>query len=220
MPKVTRDLRDLRMSWVAFGLAAVNLVASVLFILMFLFEVPMNGPYVFGRIYGVLFAISSVLAVVLITHLSGKVRGSTGVRVIGLLACAVLLAAAVAVVMLALGGADVWVSVPIAVAAMLLHGGWMVWVNRRLGADGVFPRQLSVWGWLTGAALMLGLVIGAVGIILPRLTIAQLLALGLGIFIAGGVWLVWPVWYVMLGARLRTADAPPRSRGRRKASVS
>jgi hypothetical protein len=208
------------MSWVAFGVAAVNLVASVMFVLTFLFEVPMNGPYVYGRTYSALFAIGSVLSVVLITHLSGKVKSSTGVRVVGFLACAVLLAAAVALVMLTLGLAEVRIAVPLAVAAMFLHGAWMLWANRRLGADGVFPRLLSVWGWVTGAALMVGLVIGAVGVVLPRLTIAQLLVLGLGIFIAGGVWLVWPIWYVMVGARLRAADAAPPSRGRRKASAS
>jgi hypothetical protein len=208
------------MSWVAFGVAAVNLVASVMLILMFLLEVPMNGPYVFGRTYGVLFAIGSVLSVVLITHLSGKVKSSTGVRVVGVLACAALLAAAVALAMLALGLAAVSITVPLAVAAMFLHGAWMLWANRRLGADGVFPGLLSVWGWVTGAALVLGLVIAAVGVILPRLTIAQLLVLGLGIFIAGGVWLVWPIWYVMLGSRLRLADVAPRSRGRRKAPAN
>ncbi|MGO4690647.1 hypothetical protein [Glaciibacter sp. 2TAF33] len=207
------------MSWVAFAVAAVNLVASVMFVVMFLAEVPLNGPYIFGRTYDVLFAVSSVLAVFLIAHLDGKVKGSAGLRIVGLLASVVLLAAAVALVLLALGVVGVWVSVPLAVAAMFLHGVWMFWVNRRLGADGIFSRLLSTWGRLTGAGLMIGLVIGAVGIILPPLTIPQLLVLGLGIFVAGGVWAAWPVWYLMLGARLRKADAAPRARGRRKAPV-
>jgi hypothetical protein len=208
------------MSWVAFGVAAVNLVASVMFVLTFLVEVPLNGPYVFGRTYDVLFAVGSVLSVFLIAHLGGKAKGSTGLRVVGLLVSVVLIAAAVALVLLALGVIGVWASVPLAVAAMFLHGAWMFWANRTLGARGVFPRLLSAWGWLTGAGLMIGLVIGAVGIILPPLTVAQLLVLGLGIFIAGGVWVVWPIWYLMLGARLRKADPAPRSRGRRKAPVA
>lgn len=219
MPKVTRNPRDERMSWVAFAVALVNLVASVLFIAMFLVEVPLNGPYAFGRTYDILFAISSVLAVLLIAHVSGKVKGSAGLRVVGGVTCLALLAAAVALVLLALGVVGVWVSVPIAVVAMFLHGAWMFWVNRSLNAQGVFPRLLSAWGWLTGAGLMIGLVIGGVGIILPPLTIPQLLVLGLGIFIAGGVWLVWPIWYLMLGARLRKADPTPRPRGRRTARV-
>jgi hypothetical protein len=206
------------MSWVAFSIAVVNFVASVMFVLMFVVEVPLNGPYPFGHAYCVLFAVSSLLAVALITHLSGKVKGSTGVLVVGLLACAALLAAAVALVMLAVGLASIWVAVPLAVAAMFLHGAWMLWVNRRL-AEGVFSRLLSTWGALTGAGLMLGLVIAVVGIILPPLTMPQLLVLGLGVFIAGGVWVVWPIWYLMLGVRLRKADSAPRSRGRRKASV-
>jgi hypothetical protein len=208
------------MSWVAFGLAAVNLVASVMFVLMFLVEVPLNGPYLFGRTYDVLFAVSSVLSVFLIAHLGGKVKGSAGLRAVGLLVSVVLLAAAVSLVLLAVRSLNVWVAVPIAIGAVFLHGGWMFWANRRLGAEGYFPRLLSAWGWLTGAGLMIGLVIGAVGIVaLPPLTIPQLLVLGLGIFLAGGIWVAWPVWYLMLGARLRKADAVPPSRGRRKAPV-
>jgi hypothetical protein len=220
MQKVTRDPRGERMSWVAFAVAMVNVVASVLFILMFIVEVPLNGPYTYGRSYDVWFAIGSVLTVFLIGYVGGKVRGSPGLRGYGLVVCAALLAASVALVLLALGLLDIWIAVPIAIGAVLLHGIWMFWVNRRLGTDGVFSRLLSVWGWLTGAGLTTGLVIGVVGFtLLPPLTVVQVLVLGLGTFLAGGVWLVWPIWYLMLGVRLRKADATPASRGRRKAPV-
>jgi hypothetical protein len=220
MPKVTRNARDERMSWVAYAVAAINLVASVLFIAMFWLEVPLNGPYTLGRSYDVLFAISSVLTVFLIAHVGGKIKGSQGLRAFGVVVCVALVTAAVSLVLLALHVLDIWIAVPIAVVAVFLHGGWMYVTNRRLGQDGTFPRTLSAWGWLTGAGLMIGLAIGALGIVaVPPLTIPQLLVLGLGVFIAGGVWLVWPIWYVMLGVRLRKADAAPPSKGRRKAPV-
>lgn len=230
---MSRNSQDARMSWLPFTLAVVSLAASVLFILMFWFEVPDNGPYRFGPAYEVMAAIGSVLGAVLVVELSQKTSRSPVAWVLVILLAAALILNAVSAILFVWQRIDPGLSILGSAAVLLLQGVWMFWVNRRLAREGVFPRLLATWGWLIGAGLVVGLLLAGIGLTLPQLSIPQLLFLGPGLFIAGGVWLVWPVWYVMLGFRLlrgapadkrtktatrtKTTDAAGRPRGRRKA---
>jgi hypothetical protein len=227
------------MSWLPFTLAVASLAGSVLFVLMFWFEVPDNGPYRFGTAYEVMAAIGSVLGAVLVVELSRKVTRSTVAWVLTILLAAALLLNAVSAVLFITHSIDPALSIVGSAAVLLLQGVWMFWVNRRFAEEGVYPRLLTTWGWLIGAGLVVGLLLAGIGLTFPQLSIPELLFLGPGIFIAGGVWFVWPVWYVLLGFRMlrgpgkgagkkpvdraktsdrtKTTDAAGRPRGRRKA---
>ncbi|TFD46627.1 hypothetical protein E3T33_04645 [Cryobacterium sp. TMT1-2-1] len=222
-----------RMSWVAFATAVVTLTAGAFFIAMFVVEVPFTGPYNYGRVNDALSALGNVMVAVLVWHVSRPAEGSLGSRVFVRLVAAASVVAAVSSVMLALGLLAFEAPTVIAIIALLLQAVWMLWANTSLYQLGIFSRLLSRCGELVGAGLLIGLLIVGVSALFPWLTVPQVLTLGLGVFIAGGVWLAWPLWFVMLGVHLRKrplagagagagagdADAPAtRRRGRRSAS--
>ncbi|SDJ85611.1 hypothetical protein SAMN05216282_10189 [Cryobacterium psychrotolerans] len=227
-----------RMSWVAFATAGVTLTAGAFFIAMFIVEVPFTGPYNYGRVNDALSAVGNVMVAVLVWHVSRPAENSPGSRVFVRLVAAASVVAAVSSVMLALGLLALGLlafeaPTVIAIIALLLQAVWMLWANTSLYQLGVFTRLLSRCGEFVGAGLLVGLLIVGVSALFPWLTVPQVLTLGLGVFIAGGVWLAWPLWFVMLGVQLRKrpagagagagagadAAAPAtRRRGRRSAS--
>jgi len=207
---MSRNTPDARLSWLPFTLAVLSLIGSVLFVLMFLFEVPDNGPYRFGSAYQVVAAIGSVLSALLVVELSRKATRSTLAWTLVILLAAALMLNAVSALLFLAKSIDSGLSILGSAVVLLLQGVWMFWVNRRLGAEGVFPRLLATWGWLIGAGLVVGLLLAGIGLTFPQLSIPELLLLGPGIFIAGGVWVVWPVWYVLLGVRMRRGTPTPK----------
>lgn len=214
-----------RMSWVAFATAAVTLTAGAFFIAMFIVEVPFTGPYNYGRVNDAFSALGNVMIAALVLHVSRPAERSLGSRVFVRIVAVASVVAAVSSVMLALGLLAFEAPTVIAIIALLLQAAWMLWANTSLYQLGIFTRLLSRCGELVGAGLLIGLLIVGVSALFPWLTVPQVLTLGLGVFIAGGVWLAWPLWFVMLGVRLRKrpaaddAAAPAtRRRGRRSAS--
>lgn len=219
-----------RMSWIAFATAAVTLVGGAFLIAMFLVEVPTEGPYNFGRANDVFSALGSLMIAALVVHVSRPAERAAGSRAFVRLVAVASIIGAVSSILLVFGLLALEVSSVVSIIVILLQATWMLWANRRLYDLGIFSRLLSLCGQLVGGGLWLGLLIVGLSALLPWLTIPQVLSLGLGIFIAGGVWLAWPFWFVMLGLRLRrpmaaaeaTApiDAAPASgrRGRRRAT--
>ncbi|TFB46962.1 hypothetical protein E3O23_15935 [Cryobacterium tagatosivorans] len=219
-----------RMSWVAFATAGVTLTAGAFLIAMFVLEAPYNGPYNFGRANDALAALGNVLIAALVLHVSRPAERPGRSRAFVRIVAAASVVAAVCSILLAFGLIAFEVSTGISIAVILLQASWMLWVNTRLYDLGVFSRLLSRCGQLVGAGLWMGLLTVGISAMFGWLTIAQVLILGLGIFIAGGVWLAWPFWFVMLGLHLRkrptaadSAAAPAtapdtRRRGRRSAS--
>lgn len=201
-----------RMSWVAFATAAVTLTAGGFLIAMFLFEAPYDGPYTFGRANDVLSALGNLMIAVLVLHVSRPAEGSVGPRAFVRIVVAASVIAAVSSILLLVGLLPFAASTVISISVILLQAAWMLWVNTRLYELGVFSRLLSRCGQLVGGGLWVGLLLVGISALLGWLTIPQVLVLGLGVFIAGGVWLAWPIWFVMLGVRLRrpmAAEAAP-----------
>jgi len=241
MPSV---MRDVRMAWLAFAVAALGVVASILLLLLFAMEVPYNGPYLFGAGYEVLTAVANVLTVALVMNLSRRAGPSGGGRVLAPVLSVMLVVAAGSAILLVTHVIGYVVSVTISIVVLLLQGVWMIWLNGRMANEHTFPRSVSTFGWLIGAGLVIGLPVAALSLILPPLTLIQLLVLGFGVFLAGGALLVYSFWWVMVGvwlmrgggaakggtrpnargtsngsitARRTVTPAPVKSRGRRKA---
>lgn len=196
-----------RMSWVAFATAGVTLTAGGFLIAMFVLEAPYDGPYVFGRANDVLSAVGNVLIAALVLHVSRPAERPGRSRIFVRIVVAASVVAAVSSILLFSGLLAFEVSTAISIAVILLQAAWMLWVNTQLYELGVFSRLLSRCGQLVGAGLWMGLLTVGISAMFGWLTIAQVLILGLGVFIAGGVWLAWPIWFVMLGVHLRKRPA-------------
>lgn len=208
-------VQNVRMSRLAFATAAVTLVASIFLLLTYLFEVPTNGPYYYGTVNDLFTALGGLMVAVLILGISRGAENSTGSLFLVRAAVAATLIGAIGALLLLVNLLPFVVSTIISMAVLLLQGIWMIWVNSRLYAKGEFPRLLARCGQIVGWGLLVGLTLVAISLLLPWLTIPQLLVLGVGVFIGGGVWLAWPLWFVLLSLHLRRGPDAPRRRGRR-----
>ncbi|GAB3128390.1 hypothetical protein [Glaciibacter psychrotolerans] len=236
---MSKFMRDAQAAWVAFAVALLGVIASVLLLLMFAVELPFNGPYGYGAGYEVLTAGASVLSAVLVLYLSRMARPGPSARVLAPALAILLIVEAAFALLLVLHLVAVEVSVAATLTVLVLEGIWLIWLNRRLGRLGAFSPFLSTFGWLIGACLTIGVPISVLGLLLPPLEILQLLVLGFGVFLAGGAWLVFSLWWLMVGVRLlrgprngqsgdASADEANESdsattthlRGRRRASIA
>lgn len=196
---------NIRMASLAIGTGVLILVADLLLILTYVFEVSTNGPYVFGTAHRILAALGSVLLAVLVLGVSRYVERSGGARLFVRVTVAACLIGGVALILGIPALIDFWTSSLVSVGVLIVQAFWMLWVSRRLLDVGVITRPVSLSGRIVGGGLLLGMILAGASVLLPSLTIVQLIVLGLGVFIAGGVWLAWPVWFVMLGLQLRKA---------------
>lgn len=196
---MSKFMRDAQAAWVAFAVALLGVIASVLLLLMFAVELPFNGPYGYGAGYEVLTAGASVLSAVLVLYLSRMARPGPSARVLAPALAILLIVEAAFALLLVLHLVAVEVSVAATLTVLVLEGIWLIWLNRRLGRLGAFSPFLSTFGWLIGACLTIGVPISVLGLLLPPLEILQLLVLGFGVFLAGGAWLVFSLWWLMVG---------------------
>lgn len=211
---------NVRMSWLAFATAGVTLLEGAFLIATFVAEVPTNGPYNLGRTTSALSALANVMIAALVIYVSRPAERELGSRAFVRVVAAASIIGAASSILLVFGLLAFEISTVISATVLLLQAAWMLWANTRLYELGVFSRLLSRCGQLVGGGLWLGLLLVGASALLPYLTLPQVIVLGIGLFIGGGVWLAWPFWFVMLGLHLlsQPAAVPPRRRGRRKAT--
>ncbi|GAA3866519.1 hypothetical protein GCM10022381_07670 [Leifsonia kafniensis] len=205
MPNV---MRDAQMAWVAFAVAVLGIVASVMLLLMFATEVPYNGPYRYGAAYETLTAVANALTAALVLYLSHLAGPSRGARVFAPVLAVLLVVGAGSAILLVTHVVGYAVSTAVTIAVLFLEGVWMIWLNRRMRLQNLFPASVSTIGWLIGVCLVIGLPLGVLGFMLPPLHIVQLLVLGAGIFIAGAAWVIFAVWWVLVGVWLLRGRRP------------
>ena len=203
---MTRRIQDVWMLPLALINAVIGVTASVLLILMFVIEVPFNGPYAFGAGYELLAALGGVISAVLVIKISARVTSSAVSRAFPPLVFIALIVGAIAAYLVTINMFDAVVWILVQAGVLVLEAIWMFWVNRRLVAQGSLRPWTGSLGRLIGLGLMIGLPLAGIGLTLPVLTIPQILLLGLGVFLAGGVWLIWPLWWVLAGSQLRRGD--------------
>lgn len=208
---MTRRIQDVWMAPLALINAAIGLAASALLILMFVIEVPFNGPYAFGAGYEVLAALGCVISAVLVIKISARVASSAASRTFPPLVFIALIVGAIAAFLVTIDVFDAVVWILVQAGVLVLEAIWMFWVNRRLVAQGTLRPWTGSLGRLIGLCLMIGLPLAGIGLTLPVLTIPQILLLGVGVFLAGGVWLIWPLWWVLAGFQLRRVDGAASS---------
>lgn len=203
---MTTRIQDVWMAPLALVNAAIGVIASVLLILMFVIEVPFNGPYAFGSGYELLAALGCVISAVLAVKISARLTPNAASRAFPPLVFIALIIGAIAAFLVTINIFDAVVWILVQAGVIFVEAGWMFWVNRRLLAEGIITPWAGSLGRLIGLGLMIGLPLAAIGLTLPVLTIPQILLLGVGVFLAGGVWLIWPLWWVLVGNQLRRGD--------------
>jgi hypothetical protein len=217
MPNV---MRDAQMAWVAFVVALLGIAASVLLLVTFTTEVPYNGPYRAGSGYVIVEIVANLLTAIVVVHLSRLAGPSFGARVLAPVLAVVLVLGAGSGLLLITQVIGYALFAAVSIMALFLLGLWMFWLNRRMRQGRILSNFVGTFGALTGAGMAIGLPVAAIGLILPPLRLAQLLVLGLGIFIAGGAVLVAPVWWVMVGVVLSRRGRGPRGEARSGADDS
>ncbi len=212
--------RSLRLPALAYATAVVTLVADILLMLTYVLEVSTDGPYQFGTAHRAFAAVSNVLIALVVLRVSPIAEKSGVARFIAGGTAAASLVGAGAAVLGIPEILDFALSSVIAAAVLVVQGVWMFWFNTLLREHGVLSRALSQGGRIIGAGLIIGIVLVAGSVFLPTLTIPHLIVLGAGVFIGGGQWLAWPVWFVILGWQLRKGPKALRPAAKRSSASS
>ena len=185
--------------------------------LTYVLEVSTDGPYQFGIAHRVVAAASNILIAVLVLRLSRNVENSRLTSILPPATAAISVLGAALLLLGIPGWLDFATSSLIAVAVLAIQALWMLWVSTRLYEQDYFSPVLGRGGQIIGVGMLLGILLVGGSVFIPPLTIPHVLVLGAGVFIGGGQWLAWPLWFVILAWEMRQANAAPVKRGRRAA---
>ncbi|MGO4690658.1 hypothetical protein [Glaciibacter sp. 2TAF33] len=196
--------RDAVTAGIAFALAAVTLFSAATLMVMYIVEVPTNGPFYFGAANDTLAGIGSLLFAFLVLRF-GREAADTSVRRLFHRAVIVAsLASALSSFLLVAKVLEFEVSTALSIVAIIVQAVWLLWVCQRYLAHTDFSRGVCRFGMVIGAGLCIGLALVSAAVLLPWLSWPQLTVGGLGLVLGGAVWLAWPAWYFVLGLRMRT----------------
>lgn len=204
--------RRSRLPALAYSTAVVTFVADILLMLTYVFEVATDGPYYYATAHRIFGAISHILIAALVIRLGRMTEPIGPSRLLVGTTVVVSLLGAVFLLLGTSGLLGFSESSLIAVVVLIVQALWMLRANTWLYYQGVFPPILARSGQIIGGGLLIGIGLVAVSVFLPRLTLPHLIVLVAGVFIGGGQWLAWPIWFVMLGWQMRWApDAAEES---------
>ncbi|WP_167043605.1 hypothetical protein [Salinibacterium sp. ZJ454] len=197
--------KNARMAWVAIALAVVAALAGIALILMFLLEVPTNGPYYFGTTNDILGGLSFLMLPVLVVYLTRPIANSLGTQLALWIVVAALLLAALSSFLLAAELLSYNESTAITIVGFLTQAAWLIWVCRTYREASAMPQATARLGELVGAGY--GVAIGLIGIaaLLPSMSVSQLVIGAPGVLLFALAWAATPVWYVLLARYLRAA---------------
>jgi hypothetical protein len=204
---------------IAFALAVVTLFSGATLVVMYVVEVPTNGPYYFGTANDTLAGIGNLLLAFLVLRFGREAADTSGRRLFHRAVIVASLTGAVSSFLLVGKALEFEVSTAISIVAIIVQAVWLLWVCRRYLTHTDFNRGVCRFGMVIGAGLCIGLVLVGAAVLLPWLSWQQRVVGGLGLVLGGAVWLAWPVWYFVLGLRLRTHPhvrpgvAPPVTAG-------
>jgi hypothetical protein len=192
------------------GLGVVMLASGAFLLIMFISLATGGSAAPWGPINDLLSAAGNVLLAALLPRLSraaartGRARGFVRV-VVG----ASLVAAASSVLMVA-GVLPFEPSTAISIVAIVLQSAWMAWLNTAWSRDPRMPRRVARMGAAVGYGLLAGLGLVGASLLLPWGSAAANALLIPGVALGGVIWLVWPLWFVLVGRHLlRAAGANP-----------
>jgi len=189
------------------ALGVVTFVSGAFLIVMFVSLSQGGSAAPWGPINDALSAGGNVILAALVPYLSrgaARTRGSRAfVRVVG----AATLAAAASGLLLVAGVLPFEPSTAISMVTIVLQCAWMIWLNLAWLREGRIPRRISRFGMAFGVGLLAGIALVGGSLLLPWGSWAANALLIPGVVLGAGMWIVWPLWFVLLGRHLsRTAE--------------
>ena len=94
------------------------------------------------------------------------------------------------------------IETPISMAAWVVLCLWLLLVNRWLRMSDTLPVRVARLGEFLGGGLLAGYIIVGLGLLLPWMSLPQLVVFGVGLLIGLPAYLGIPVWFVLLGRHL------------------
>ncbi|MBK8445635.1 MAG: hypothetical protein IPL41_02660 [Micropruina sp.] len=192
------------------ALGVLMFVSGAFLLAMFVSLATGGSASPWGPINDLLSAAGNVLLAVLVPRLSSAAARTRGARCfVRLIVGASLLAAASSVLLVA-GVLPFERSTVISMVAIVLQCGWMAWLNTAWSRNPRFPRAIWRLGAGVGYGLLTGLGLVGASFLLPWGSVAANALLVPGVALGGVIWLVWPLWFVLLGRQLlHSAGAEP-----------
>jgi hypothetical protein len=104
--------------------------------------------------------------------------------------------------LLVLGALAFEVETPVAIAALIVLGVWLLLVNRWTCLSAALSYRIVRFGELVGVGFLAGYVVVGLGLLLPWMSWPQLVVFGVGVLFGLPAYLGIPVWFVLLGRHL------------------
>jgi hypothetical protein len=104
--------------------------------------------------------------------------------------------------LLVLGVLNFEVQAPVAMGAWVILSLWLFLVNRWLRTSGVLPARTARYGESMGALVLIAGAVAGLGLLLPWMSLPQLVLFGAGGVLAAGGMIGTPFWFLLLGRHL------------------
>ena len=186
-------------------LGVVTFVSGAFLIIMFVSLSQGGSASPWGPINDVLSAVGNVILAVLVPQLSREAAQTVRSRAFVRLVTAACLAAAASGLLLVAGVLPFEPSTAVSMVVILLQCVWMFWLNRAWSRDRRMPRRIVGFGTAFGVGLLAGIALVGASMLLPWGSGAANALLFPGVVIGGAMWVLWPLWFILLGRHLSRA---------------
>jgi len=186
-------------------LGVVMLASGAFLIIMFVSLARGGSASPWGPINDLLGAASNVLLAILVPRLSRRAARTARSRGFVRTVVGASLVAAASGVLLVARVLPFEPSTAISIVAIVLQSAWMAWLNTAWSRDPRLPKAIWRTGAAVGYGLLAGLALTGASFLLPWGSVAANALLIPGVAIGGVIWLLWPLWFVLLGRHLRGA---------------
>lgn len=186
----------------AYASAGLGVVGVATLGAMYAVEVPRNGPFVFGTINDAVGGVFSLTVIPVIIQMHRRLPGSSGWKkgkAVVVTACA---AGSASSFLLVARKLDFGPSTAISIAAMTVHGAWLLLANRALLESDGYPQKLGKLGVAIGGGLLAALPVAGLAFAKQLPGWLRWGVGGAGVAVGAAAWVAWPYWYFLAGRHL------------------
>lgn len=201
-PATASGLTDRRVAFFAFAAGVVGLVCVVALGLFYAGEAGMAGWRLFGPISELTAAEFNLLVLPVFWRFALLLESALWWRVVLLASVAGALGSA----LLVFDAIDFAVATAVSILAVVGQAFWLILANRLLRRIDGYPRGLGTFAIVSGAALLAGVAIIALGLVLQPGVVTGFWTLGVAVGLLG--WVSMPIWFLLAGVSLRGGLVP------------
>jgi len=187
----------------AFAAGVTGILANLFLISFYALQVgrPENGTWL-GSANDLVGSLGTAFMIPVALALSAWLPERLACRIIQLLGLSAMTLLVVGGPLLVLGLLDFEVQAPIAIGAWMVLSLWLFLVNRWLRSSGDLPPRTARFGELMGALALIAGAVAGPGLLLPWMSLPQLVVFGAGGVLAAIGMLGTPFWFLLLGRHL------------------